>query len=48
MINFQSLKLVVNDTYSFVGIEKRDEQLLFCLPKGFNDQLSELETFASK
>lgn len=48
MINFQFLELVVHDTYSFVGIEKRDEKLLFYLPKGFNEQLSTLETFASK
>lgn len=48
MINFQSLELVTHDTYSFVGIEKRDNILLFCLPKGFNEHLSDLDTFANK
>jgi hypothetical protein len=48
MINFQSLELVTQDSYSFVGIEKRDDILLFCLPKGFNEHISALDTFASK
>ncbi|MEP0884659.1 hypothetical protein NDI49_24220 [Trichocoleus sp. ST-U3] len=48
MINFQSLKLVIPDTYSFVGIEKRDDLIFFCLPKGFNDHISALDTFTSK
>jgi hypothetical protein len=48
MINFQSLELVVHETYSFVGIEKRDDILFFCLPKGFNEHISTLNTFASK
>ena len=48
MINFQSLELVVYETYSFIGIEKRDNILYFCLPKGFKDYISTLNTFASK
>jgi len=48
MINFNSLKLRVPDNYSFVGIQKQDDELYFYLPKGFDDRLSELDTFVGK
>src|SRR4028118_1954006 len=48
MINFNSLKLIVHDRYSFVGIQKQDDELYFYLPKGFDDRLSELDTFVGK
>lgn len=48
MINFNSLKLVVPDNYSFVGIQKQDDELYFYLPKGFDARLSELDTFVGK
>ena len=35
MIDFKSLKLTVNNKYSFVGIEKKEGIIYFCLPKGF-------------
>lgn len=38
MINFKSLQFVVNNNYSFVGIQKKSTQLCFYLPKGFNNQ----------
>ncbi|MEG4326070.1 hypothetical protein [Microcoleus sp. herbarium5] len=48
MINFNSLKLRVHDRYSFVGIQKQDEELHFYLPTGFDAKLSELDTFVGK
>jgi hypothetical protein len=48
MINFNSLKLRVPDNYSFVGIQKQDDELYFYLPKGFDARLSELDTFVGK
>jgi len=48
MINFNSLKLRVHDRYSFVGIQKQDDELCFYLPKGFDARLSELDTFVAK
>ena len=48
MINFNSLKLRVDDRYSFVGIQKQDDELCFYLPKGFDVLLSELNTFLAK
>jgi hypothetical protein len=48
MINFNSLKLIVPDNYSFVGIQKQDDELYFYVPKGFDDRLSELDTFVGK
>lgn len=48
MIDFRSLELIVNNTYSFVGIEKQDNNLRFCLPKGFVERLPELNTFVNK
>ncbi|MEG4055074.1 MULTISPECIES: hypothetical protein [unclassified Microcoleus] len=48
MINFNSLKLIVPDNYSFVGIQKQDDELFFYLPKGFDARLSELDTFVGK
>lgn len=46
MINFSELQLVINEEYSFVGIDKRDSQLRLCLPKGFALHL--FDTFNSK
>lgn len=48
MINFKALELLVNSSYSFVGIEKRDNVLCFCLPKGFSNKLPELDTYLIK
>ncbi|MEG3971049.1 hypothetical protein QUA00_26010 [Microcoleus sp. T2B6] len=48
MINFNSLKLIVPNNYSFVGIQKKDDELYFYLPKGFDARLSELDTFVGK
>ncbi|MDJ0729177.1 MAG: hypothetical protein QNJ33_04215 [Crocosphaera sp.] len=48
MINFNQLKLTVDNKYSFVGIEKKDNQLYFYLPKGFEDKLEEIENFDEK
>ncbi len=48
MINFNSLKLKVPDNYSFVGIQKQDDELYFYIPKGFKNRLSELDTFVGK
>ncbi len=48
MINFNQLKLTVEDKYSFVGIEKKDNKLYFYLPKGFEKKLEEIETFDEK
>jgi hypothetical protein len=48
MINFNSLKLIVPDNYSFVGIQKQDDELYFYLPKGFDAGRSELNTFVGK
>lgn len=48
MINFNSLKLRVQDRYSFVGIQKEDEELYFYLPRGFDAKLSELDNFVGK
>lgn len=48
MINFNSLQLVINNKYSFVGIDKQEENLRFCLPKGFNSEKYKLDNFNSK
>ncbi|MBE9222612.1 hypothetical protein IQ215_07865 [Cyanobacterium stanieri LEGE 03274] len=48
MINFNSLQLVVNNKYSFVGIDKQEQNLRLCLPKGFNESKSTLDNFDSK
>jgi hypothetical protein len=48
MINFNSLQLVVHDAYSFVGIKKENDNLVFCLPKGFESETSNLNTFSGK
>jgi hypothetical protein len=51
MINFKLLDLKVNEKYSFVGIQKEGEDLVFHLPKGFdyNDtSLKHLDTFDRK
>lgn len=46
MINFSKLQVVIDEKYSFVGIEKRGSQQIFCLPKGFALHL--FDTFNSK
>mgnify|MGYP001059418373 CR=1 FL=1 len=46
MIDFKELQLEVNETYSFVGIERRKSQIIFCLPKGFDPSL--FTTYDSK
>lgn len=46
MINFQELQLEINEKYSFVGIARRDLQLILCLPKGFDITL--FTTYDSK
>ncbi len=48
MINFNLLKLRFNESSSFVGIKKKNEELYFYIPKGFDAQLSELNTFVGK
>lgn len=48
MINFNSLELVVNEKFSFVGILRENNQLKFCLPKGFADQLKHFQGFDYK
>lgn len=45
MINFNNLELVVNEKYSFVGLERRNSQIRFCLPKGFPNKPKELQRF---
>jgi hypothetical protein len=45
MINFKNIELVVNEKYSFVGLERRNSQIRFCLPKGFPNKPKELQTF---
>ncbi|CAD5969755.1 hypothetical protein L2E69_12640 [Planktothrix agardhii 1806] len=45
MINFNNLELVVNEKYSFVGLERRNSQIRFCLPKGFPNKPEELQRF---
>ncbi|WP_026788194.1 hypothetical protein [Planktothrix rubescens] len=45
MINFNNLELVVNEKYSFVGLERRNSQIRFCLPKGFPNKSEELQRF---
>lgn len=46
MINFQELQLEVKEKYSFVGIERRDSKIIFCLPKGLNPAF--FTTYTSK
>ncbi|WP_199247106.1 hypothetical protein [[Phormidium] sp. ETS-05] len=49
MINFGELQLRVNEKYSFVGIERKNNQLIFHLPKGFfQENPSKLNTFDTK
>ncbi|MBW4494411.1 MAG: hypothetical protein KME26_15260 [Oscillatoria princeps RMCB-10] len=49
MINFGNLELKINEKYSFVGIEKKDGQLVFHLPKGFSPaDIRALNTFDKK
>ncbi|NMF62972.1 hypothetical protein DP113_12100 [Brasilonema octagenarum UFV-E1] len=46
MLNFHELQPVVNDKYSFVGIQKRDSQIQLCLPRGFDPAV--FDTYNSK
>lgn len=46
MINFHELQPVVNDRYSFVGIDKSNSQPRLCLPKGFEPK--SFNTYESK
>ncbi len=48
MLDYNCLELIVNDRYSFVGIERRDDRLYFYLPKGFNSDDETLQTFSAK
>jgi hypothetical protein len=48
MFNFNELICVVDDVYSFVGIERDNGQLKFYLPKGFKGILEEYQTFERK
>ena len=48
MINFGNLELRVNKKYSFVGIEREGNRLLFHLPKGFPSNDISLNTFNGK
>jgi hypothetical protein len=46
MINFQELQPVVNEKYSFVGIQKRQFKTELCLPRGFDATM--FNTYNSK
>jgi hypothetical protein len=46
MLNFHDLYPVVNNKYSFVGIEKCNSKIQLCLPKGF--QPSDFDSYDSK
>lgn len=46
MIDFESLQLTINNKYSFVGIEKREGLLYFCLPKGFSEKIDRFSRFS--
>jgi hypothetical protein len=48
MINFDSLQLFYSSKYSFVGIEKKEGILSFCLPKGFSKNIDEFSGFSKK
>ena len=48
MINFNDLTCIVSDSYSFVGITINNNQILLHLPRGFEDQLTALNTFELK
>lgn len=48
MIDFNSLKLTVDENYSFVGIKKQNNILVFYLPKGFDKSVSGFNTFCEK
>ena len=48
MFNFNDLTCVVKDSYSFVGIAITNNQILLHLPRGFEDQLTALNTFQLK
>jgi len=47
MIDFRSLQFVFDDKYSFVGIEKANGILYFCLPKGFVNGFNAVDKFNS-
>lgn len=48
MINFESLQFKVDNYYSFVGIEKKDNTINFYLPKGFEEYAKEERGFTEK
>jgi hypothetical protein len=48
MINFNDVELVVENKYSFVGIQRQNAKLQFYLPKGFSDKLKDLQNFDTK
>lgn len=48
MINFNEIKLIVKDNYSFVGIKKQKNTLYFFLPHGFKHHIHQINTFTIK
>lgn len=48
MINFEKLQVRINEKYSFVGIENKNSQLIFHIPKGFSQDDSSIDTFDFK
>ncbi len=46
MLNFHQLQPIVDEKYSFVGIQKQDNKLLLYLPKGFD--INNYDTYYSK
>lgn len=48
MMNFAELKPRVNAKYSFVGIEKKRDKLIFHLPKGFTEDNPDINKFDFK
>lgn len=48
MINFGKLQVRINEKYSFVGIENKNSQLIFHVPKGFSDDEPSIHTFDFK
>ncbi|MFB2833381.1 hypothetical protein [Floridanema evergladense] len=48
MINFGKLQVRTNEKYSFVGIENKNSQLIFHVPKGFSQDDPSIDTFNFK
>ncbi|MDY6898947.1 MAG: hypothetical protein SWZ49_12845, partial [Cyanobacteriota bacterium] len=46
MLNFHNLNSIIGNQYSFVGIQKQNNQLLLYLPKGFD--INNYDTYDSK